>query len=52
MTNQERKDFTQEEKNRLVGKVKFVKCSKCFNDYEPNNADISLNGYFYWKNCV
>lgn len=51
MTNQKRRDFTEDEKKRLVGKVKFVKCSKCLNDYEPNDTDISLNGYFYWKNC-
>jgi hypothetical protein len=43
--------FNEEEQKRLVGKVSFVKCNICKQNYVPDNTDISLNGNFYYKNC-
>jgi len=43
--------FSEEEMRRLVGKVEFIKCNICRNNYYPTFADVSLNGNLYYKNC-
>ena len=43
--------FNEEQKKRLVNVVSFIKCTICKQNYFPNDTDISLNGYFYFKNC-
>ena len=50
MRTEERK-FSEEEMKRLVGKVEFIKCNICRNNYFPTSTDVSLNGNFYYKNC-
>ena len=43
--------FSEEEMKRLVGKVEFIKCTICKQNYVPDDLDVSLNGNFYYKNC-